>query len=936
MIYNIVIMPLETIFSWIFHAVYNLLPQTGIIGCIIGVSLAMNLLALPLYNIADKIQENERRVAKSLEYWTKHIKRTFKGDERFMMLSEYYRQNNYHPIYALRSTLSILIQVPFFIAAYHYLRGSELLKEAGFYIFKDLGAPDGLIPISFGTLSFTINVLPILMTAINCISGALYSKDAPLREKAQIYLLAAVFLVLLYKSPSGLVIYWILNNIFSLVKNIMKRIEHKGRFLYAVLCFALLIFVHFISRNRFGYKKKTLLCATYALIALPFLLNKFHGTHLCKFAVDFKKETARKLRAFFDHFGKQQHEKTDEKENLVLLLLSGSGLAVLCGLLLPSNVIASSPVEFSFLGNTPSPLSYVASSFCVFFGFFVFWPLAIFKMFGRKVRTVLPVLLFAVFVGAVLNAYVFSADYGNVDTAFNLADVNAVLPQNKLYVIVPLEIFVGVFFLYRFIRKHDKASLLSILVSAVCVGMLCVSLINIKKINTSYKDYALNFDTTATTDTSIQAVYHLSKSGKNVIVLFLDGAMGPFVGQIFAEFPEIKQKFDGFTWFPNTLSFSGFTLEGSPPIYGGYEYNQEGMNSRKEEFLRDKNTEAQLVSAKLFSDAGWESMITDPPFPDYKNGDLSCYKIVPEVTVKNIEGKYYRNFIEEKGLWDNDDADVTCRREVVNFVFLQILYPKLRKSFYLRIRGSVLPKNAVSSVARDWFHNFSHLYFLPELTDFSSEKNSFINIHSLATHEVRATPNADLESVNNELSNKINAENSGFNSIAINHYRVDAAALKQLGKFFDYLRENDCYDNTRIIVVSDHGFNMSGKNPKTKQEMYLRRFLALLLVKDFNSCGEVVENAEFMTNADTLFIAKKDLDLANVNPFTGRVLEQYKENGITVYNPANWIPTNYLKSTQFDLNKSKAWHVLPGDIYDESNWIPLLEWEERQKNGGSK
>ena len=36
------------------------------------------------------------------------------------------------------------------------------------------------------------------------------------------------------------------------------------------------------------------------------------------------------------------------------------------------------------------------------------------------------------------------------------------------------------------------------------------------------------------------------------------------------------------------------------------------------------------------------------------------------------------------------------------------------------------------------------------------------------------------------------------------HYHVNMATFIQLGKWFDYLRENGVYDNTRIILVSDH------------------------------------------------------------------------------------------------------------------------------------
>ena len=68
----------------------------------------------------------------------------------------------------------------------------------------DLGAPDGLLTID----GLTLHALPILMTAVNFISSAIYTKGFPLKDKLQLYLMALLFLVLLYDSPSGLVLYW--------------------------------------------------------------------------------------------------------------------------------------------------------------------------------------------------------------------------------------------------------------------------------------------------------------------------------------------------------------------------------------------------------------------------------------------------------------------------------------------------------------------------------------------------------------------------------------------------------------------------------------------------------------------------------------------------------------------------------------------------------
>jgi arylsulfatase A-like enzyme len=82
------------------------------------------------------------------------------------------------------------------------------------------------------------------------------------------------------------------------------------------------------------------------------------------------------------------------------------------------------------------------------------------------------------------------------------------------------------------------------------------------------------------------------------------------------------------------------------------------------------------------------------------------------------------------------------------------------------------------------------------------------------------------------------------------------SAMKQFVKWLAYLKQQGVYDNTRIIVVSDHGGNyhsggiefseMEGHNP-------------ILLVKDFDSRGIVKISKELMTHADTPSLAAAGL-----------------------------------------------------------------------------
>src|SRR5574344_1154543 len=112
LLYTLLIQPVEAIVELVFSFCIVKFSRLGVGGAIVAVSLAVNFLTLPLYNMADKLQLQERNMQLKMADYVKRIKAVFKGDERFMILSTYYRMNNYHPMYALRSSISVLIQIP--------------------------------------------------------------------------------------------------------------------------------------------------------------------------------------------------------------------------------------------------------------------------------------------------------------------------------------------------------------------------------------------------------------------------------------------------------------------------------------------------------------------------------------------------------------------------------------------------------------------------------------------------------------------------------------------------------------------------------------------------------------------------------------------------------------------------------------------------------
>ena len=140
---------------------------------IIVMSLVVNTVILPIYLKAEHWQEEEQSIRKSFEEDEAMIKRTFKGQERFAMITTMYRQAGYSPLLTLRSSIGFFLQIPFFFAAYHFLSHFEPLQGISFLGLTDLSKPDELFKIG----DFAINFMPILMTVINIASALIYTKS---------------------------------------------------------------------------------------------------------------------------------------------------------------------------------------------------------------------------------------------------------------------------------------------------------------------------------------------------------------------------------------------------------------------------------------------------------------------------------------------------------------------------------------------------------------------------------------------------------------------------------------------------------------------------------------------------------------------------------------------------------------------------------------
>ena len=150
------------------------------------------------------------------------------------------------------------------------------------------------------------------------------------------------------------------------------------------------------------------------------------------------------------------------------------------------------------------------------------------------------------------------------------------------------------------------------------------------------------------------------------------------------------------------------------------------------------------------------------------------------------------------------------------------------------------------------------------------------------------------------------------------HYQANMAALIQLGNWFDYLRANGVYNNTRIIIVSDHGQALGQfEELMTDDGLDAEGFFSLMLVKDFDAKGFKTSD-KFMTAADTPTLATQGVIQNPVNPFTGNVISSNEKTEHDQY-----VFFSYSWSVEENCGKQYVagdWYTVHDSIWDKNNW----------------
>jgi YidC/Oxa1 family membrane protein insertase len=211
--------PVSRAILWSMIKLYKLIPNYGIV--IILLSVFTKVL---FYRLTHKSFKSMRDM-QALQPKMQALKAKFK-DDRQRMSQETMKLYKEHGVNPLGGCLPMLFQMPVFIALFSVLKFTIEVRGAHFVGWmNDLAQQDVLftMPFSLPVVGSAVSVLPILMGAAmllqSKIGGSIAGpSSAATQPKMFTYMLPIVFTVIFYRMPSGLVLYWLVNNVMSIAQ----------------------------------------------------------------------------------------------------------------------------------------------------------------------------------------------------------------------------------------------------------------------------------------------------------------------------------------------------------------------------------------------------------------------------------------------------------------------------------------------------------------------------------------------------------------------------------------------------------------------------------------------------------------------------------------------------------------------------------------------
>jgi len=208
------------------------IPNYGVI--IIIMSVLTKVLFYRLTHKSTKSMKDMQRLQPKI----KELQAKYKDDKEKLNKEtmKLYKETGVNP---LGGCLPLLLQMPIFFALFNVLRNTIELRGAPFALWMDdLSSPDVLFDFGFSIpfIGSEFHLLPLLMGGAMVLQtkmGASPTGEAApaAQTKMMTTMMPIMFTFFFYHMPSGLVLYWIVNNILTIVQQyyVHKEVDKEER-----------------------------------------------------------------------------------------------------------------------------------------------------------------------------------------------------------------------------------------------------------------------------------------------------------------------------------------------------------------------------------------------------------------------------------------------------------------------------------------------------------------------------------------------------------------------------------------------------------------------------------------------------------------------------------------------------------------------------------
>ena len=191
------------------YAIHSIVPSWG--WSIVIMTICIKLLFWPLTAKASRSQKRMSKIQGPMA----ELKEKYKDNPQKMQQEtlKLFKEYQVNPV---AGCLPMLIQMPIFLGLFYMLRTASELRHEPFLWVSDLSMPDTLMEVG----GFPINILPMIMGVTMFLQMGMMpvSPTADPMQQKIFKFLPFIFLVFLYNFSSGLVLYWTVQNILTIVQ----------------------------------------------------------------------------------------------------------------------------------------------------------------------------------------------------------------------------------------------------------------------------------------------------------------------------------------------------------------------------------------------------------------------------------------------------------------------------------------------------------------------------------------------------------------------------------------------------------------------------------------------------------------------------------------------------------------------------------------------